>query len=219
MIVDRVPFRNGEPERSGPVRRAGAAAEHIRRCAGTDPAGADDAARAAADTLHVAAAALRNPVLRRAADDCDRAARAPYGQIPPRTREGSQLRDAARLLALTGRVASDSTLVVVALAANLAALAMAVAELRLAQQRAAQAAAARAAAGHLHAAAGQARSRAAGFGPARGPWRARPGAAADLARADVSAASHSGGPAAGGPGRARPRPRRGPLPPGRGPGR
>jgi len=156
MIVDRVPFRNGEPERSGPVRRAGAAAEHIRRCAGTDPAGADDAARAAADTLHVAAAALRNPVLRRAADDCDRAARAPYGQIPPRTREGSQLRDAARLLALTGRVASDSTLVVVALAANLAALAMAVAELRLAQQRAAQAAAARAAAGHLHAAAGQA---------------------------------------------------------------
>ena len=55
------------------------------------------------DTLHIAARALRNPELRRAADAYDRAARARYGQIPRRTHEGSQLRAAARLMALTGQ--------------------------------------------------------------------------------------------------------------------
>ena len=61
------------PARGPPGLRA---AEHIRRCAYTDPAAAADAAWAAADTLHVAARALRNPVLRCAADAYDRAARA-----------------------------------------------------------------------------------------------------------------------------------------------
>ena len=59
------------------------------------------------------------------------------------SREGSQLRAAARLMALTGPVTGDATLVTVALIANLVALAVAVAELREAQQHAAQAAAAR----------------------------------------------------------------------------
>ena len=66
--------------------------EHIRRCADSDPAGAADAAWAAADTLHVAARALHSPALRRAADSYGRAARACYGRIPSASREGNRLR-------------------------------------------------------------------------------------------------------------------------------
>lgn len=127
-------FRFTAPERDAiyahAARQAAAAAEHIRRCAEGDPAQAADAAWAAADTLHVAARALRNPELRRAADSYGRAGRARYGQIPGATREGNQLRTAARLMALTGRTTGDTTLVTMALIANLAALAIAVAELR-----------------------------------------------------------------------------------------
>ena len=71
------------------ARQAGAAAEHIRHAARHDPAQAADAAWAAADVLHAAAKALRNPDLRRAADSYDRAARARYGRIPPATSEGT----------------------------------------------------------------------------------------------------------------------------------
>jgi hypothetical protein len=130
------------------ARQAAAAADHIRQCAHDGPDRATDAAWAAADTLHVAARALRNPALRRAADSYDRAARAWYGQIPRATREGSRLRAAARLMALAGQATGEDTLVMVALIANLAAMAAAVAELRQSQQHAAQAAAARAAAGY-----------------------------------------------------------------------
>jgi hypothetical protein len=159
------PPRNA-PERSGALRftvpeqnaifehaarQASAAAEHIRRAARGNPAAAADAAWAAADILHVAAKALRSPELLRAADSYDRAARARYGHIPPATDAGRQLRVAARLIAMTGQLAGDSTLIATALAANLAALAVAVAELRRAQQHAAQAAAARAAAMRLYA--------------------------------------------------------------------
>jgi hypothetical protein len=49
-------------------RQAAAAAEHIRRCAHSDPAAAADAAWATADTLHVAARTLRRRELRCAAD-------------------------------------------------------------------------------------------------------------------------------------------------------
>ena len=45
--------------------------------------GSADAAWAAADTLHAAAAALGSRVLRQAADSYDRAARAPYGRQGP----------------------------------------------------------------------------------------------------------------------------------------
>ena len=220
------------PERSGSLiperdaifehaaRQAAAAAEHIRRCARGDPAGAADAAWAAADTLHVAARALRNPELRRAADAYDRAARAQYGQIPRRSREGSQLRSAARLMALTGRITGDTTLVTVALIASLVALAIAVAELREAQQLAAQAAAARGAAAQLRAAYVQARAPLPHPGQAKAPRRGRPANAADLARTDVAMPWRPRRPQAAGPGRPGPGPRRGPLPPRHaGPGR
>jgi hypothetical protein len=148
-------FRFSDPERetiyAHAARQAEHAAEHIRRCAYTDPAQAADAAWAAADTLHVAARALRNPALRRAAYSYSRAARAPYGRIPAPSPEGAQLRATARLLALTGRVTGDNSLAVAALIANLAALVITIADLRAAQQHAAQATAAREAATHLKA--------------------------------------------------------------------
>ena len=149
-------FRFTAPERDAiyahASRQAAAAAEHIRRCAHSDPAAAADAAWAAADTLHVAARALRSRDLRCAADAYDRAARAPHGRLPRRSRDGDQLRRTARLIALAGHATGDSTLTAIALVANLVALAAAVAELRQAQQHAAQAAAARKAAERMHAA-------------------------------------------------------------------
>jgi hypothetical protein len=147
-------FRFTIPERNAifehAARQAGAATEHIRYAAGRDHAAAADAAWAAADVLHVAARELRSPALRRAANSYDRAARERYGRIPAATRHGNQLRAAARLIAMTGQATGQTTLIAVALAANLMALAVAVAELREAQQHAAQAAAARAAAERLH---------------------------------------------------------------------
>jgi hypothetical protein len=216
-------FRCTVPERNAiyqhAARRAATAAEHIRRCAHDDPARAADAAWAAADTLHVAARALRSPALRRAADSYDRAARARYGRIPRATGEGDQLRAAARLVALAGRVTGDASLATVALIANLAALAVAVAELRQAQQYAAQAAAARAAASHLHAwAPGRAPEPHQGQAKDRRPGH--PATAAQVARGDFPAPPRSSHPAAAAPGQTHPRPGRGPLPPRRaGPGR
>src|SRR5947199_188416 len=101
------------------ARQARAAAEHIRHCAMSDPAAAADAAWAAADTLHVAARALRNPSLRCAADSYDRAARAAYGRIPRRSHDGDQLRRTARMIALAGNLTGDATLTAVALVAQL----------------------------------------------------------------------------------------------------
>src|SRR5258708_34343075 len=97
------------------AREAAAATEHIRRCARSDPRQAADAAWAAADTLHIAAQVLQNPQLRRAADSYDRAARAQYGRIPCRTPAGSQLRAAARLMALFGDINGSVTLATAAL--------------------------------------------------------------------------------------------------------
>jgi hypothetical protein len=221
------PARRGAAERSGAfrctgpernaiyqhaARQAATAAEHIRRCAHGDPARAADAAWAAADTLHVAARALGNPALRRAADSYDRATRARYGRIPRATREGNQLRAAARLMTLTGQITGNAPLVTVALIANLAALAAAVAELRQAQQHAAQAAAARAAASRLHAwAPGRAPMPYQGQAQDRQPGRTA--TAAQVAQSDVPASPRPGHPAAAAPGRAGPRPGRGPLPP------
>jgi hypothetical protein len=178
------------------ARQARAAAEHIRRCAMTDPRAAADAAWAAADTLHVAARALRNPHLRRAADSYDRAARAPYGRLPRRSRDGDQLRRTARLIALAGNLTGDTTLTAIALMAQLVALAAAVAELRQAQQHAAQAAAARAAAAHLHSAMTEARSQVPHFGHAHAPQPAK--TAAHAARQDFPAGRNPARPTAGG---------------------
>jgi hypothetical protein len=118
-----------------------------------DPADAADAAWAAGDTLHAAAAALGSRVICQAAAAYDRAGRAPYGRIPGPTPAGNGLRRAARLLSATAFVCHDRTLAQVALVARLAALADAVAEFGQSQQHAAQAAAARRAAEQLHTAA------------------------------------------------------------------
>ncbi len=82
------------------ARAAQDAAARIRLLAGTDPAAAADAAWAASDTLHVAAAALGSRLLRQAADAYDRAARPPYARIPSSTRQGrgrAHVQDGLRL--------------------------------------------------------------------------------------------------------------------------
>jgi hypothetical protein len=115
------------------------------------PGAAADAAWAAGDTLHAAAAALGSRTIRQAASAYDRAARAPYGRIPRPTLPGGDLRRVARLLSAAAFASHDRTLAQIALIARLAALADAVAELRDAQHHAAQAAAARRAAERLRA--------------------------------------------------------------------
>ena len=136
------------------ARSAGHAAAQVRALAGTNPAAAADAAWAASDTLHAAAAALRSRPLRQAADAYDRAARAPYARIPAPTPAGNSLRRAARLISAYSYLAKDTSLAPVMLILRLASLAEAVAGLREAQQRAAQAAGALRAAKRLHAMAG-----------------------------------------------------------------
>ena len=169
---------------------------------------AGDIAWAAADVLRAAAAVLGSPALRLAADAYDRAARPPWGRLPPPSPAGSQLRAAARLVAAAAHAGRDRPLAHIALLIRLAALIEAVAELRQAQQRLAQATAAAAAARQLRAAARP------GPGPDRGPSAAR-----------IAAADFPAGPAtrlpprpAPGPGRAARAPRparrrpRGPSP-------
>ena len=134
------------------TRAAADAAVQIRTLAWTNPAAAADAAWATSDTLHVAAAVLGSRILRQAADAYDRAARPPYGRIPPPSPAGNQLRQAARLLSAFAYLTGDHSMAPIILITRLAALAEAVAELRESQQHAAQAAAARTAAERLHAA-------------------------------------------------------------------
>jgi hypothetical protein len=134
------------------ARTAADASDQIRHLTATDPCAAADAAWAAADTLHAAAAALRSRVLRQAADSYDRAARAPYGRIPGPTPAGNSLRRAARLLSTAASVSGDFALAQITLVTRLAALAEDIADLREAQRHAAQAAAARHAAERLYAA-------------------------------------------------------------------
>jgi hypothetical protein len=139
------------PERNAAFRYVGRQAAdtvgHIRRCACADQALAADATRATADVLHIAARITGNHALGQAAALFDRASRSRYGRTPVHTKEGHRLRSAARLLALAGPGSSASA--VTLLAANLATLVIAVAELRQVQQRAAQAHAAHQAAKHL----------------------------------------------------------------------
>jgi hypothetical protein len=134
------------------AQTAADASAQIRSHTATSPAAAADAAWAAADTMHAAAAALGSRILRQAADSYDRAARAPYGRIPGPTPAGNRLRRAARLLAASTTVSNDNTLAIVTLVTRLAALAEAVAQLRDVQQHAAQATSARRAAERLRAA-------------------------------------------------------------------
>jgi hypothetical protein len=186
---------------------AAEAAAQIRVLAGTDPAGAADAAWAASDTLHAAAAALGSRILRQAADAYDRAARAPYGRVPARSPAGDRLRQAARLLGALACLTRDPALTPVILITRLAALAEAVADLREAQRHAAQAAAARASAERLHAAARPAASR-----PAAS---ARPATEAQLAALSFPKPAPGRRPPAGQPRPSQdpPRPARRPSPP------
>jgi len=132
------------------------ATAQIRKLTWTNPAAAADAVWATSDTLHVAAAALGSRTLRQAADAYDRAARPPYGRIPPPSPAGNRLRQAARLLSAFAFLTGDGSMAQILLVTRLAALAEAVAELRDAQQHVAQAAAAHTAAERLYAATGPA---------------------------------------------------------------
>ena len=210
------------------ARTAADATARIRHYAATgNPAAAADAASAASDALHVAAAALGSPTLRRAADAYDRAARQPYGRVPAPTPAGNQLRHAAQLISAYAHLTGDRTLTPVVLLVRLAALAEAVAELRESQQRAAQAAAALRAARHLRTATRPPAARPPGrpvtatTPPAAKPARPRPATAAGLAKLSFPSPPRPGRPAAGQPGPRPddPPPRRPPTPRPRGPTR
>jgi hypothetical protein len=184
--ADREPLTSAEREAiwERAARTAADAAGQIRRLAGADPDAAADAAWAASDTLHIAASALRSRDIRQAADSFDRAARAPYGRIPPRTPAGNSLRRAARLLSSAAFVSGDPAPTQILLIIRLAALVESIADLRAAQQHAAQAAAARRAAEHLCTAAGSSTRRP----PTK---RATARTAADLAGLGFSTPSRS----------------------------
>ncbi len=137
-----------------------AAAEDIRRLAGTDPATASAAAYAAADTLTVAARLVegqRRGPLHRAAEALDRASREPYRRALPRTRRAEALRSMSRLMRLAGQLSDDhAVFAMLRMILDLSLLADALAELRDAYQRLHQARAARTAARLLRGAAGRA---------------------------------------------------------------
>jgi hypothetical protein len=209
------------------ARTAADATARIRSCTATgNPAAADDAASAASDTLHTAAAALGSRTLRRAADDYDRAARQPWGRIPTPTPAGNQLRHAARLISAYAYLTGDRTITPVVLLVRLAALAEAVAELRESQRRAAQAAAALRAARHLRTATAPPDTRPPGrpfeptAAPAPKPSRPHPTTAARLAQLSFPSPPRLRQPAPSQPGPGPyqpPPPRQPPLPRPRGP--
>ena len=191
------------------ARTAADATARIRYYVTTgNPAAAADAASAASDALHTAAAALGSGALRCAADAYDRAARQPYGRVPAPTPAGNQLRHAARLISAYAYLTGDRTLTPVVLLVRLAALAEAVAELRESQQRAAQAAAALHAARHLRTATRSAppatrppgRPVTATTPPAAKPTRPRPATAAGLAQVSFLSPPGPHRPAPGQPG-------------------
>jgi hypothetical protein len=73
---------------------------------------------------------LGSRILSQAADAYDRAARSPYGRIPPPTPVGNRLRHAARLISAFAYLTQDRSMAPVVLITKLAALAEAVAEFR-----------------------------------------------------------------------------------------
>jgi hypothetical protein len=104
--------------------------------------------------LAQAALDLGQPAFRPADQPCE----CYLGQTTAPAGPRDPLRTAARMMALIGESSGETPLTAVALAANLVALAVAVAELRQAQRHGTQAAAARTAAEHLNAAARQMRT-------------------------------------------------------------
>ncbi|MET9303141.1 relaxase [Micromonospora aurantiaca] len=152
----------GRHERVEAMRQAAkvatAAADDIRRAAGTEPGRAQASAVAAADLLTSLAYAMegdRRGPLHRAAEVFDRAARDLYGRVRRSTNRSQEMRAMSRLVALMGRISGDDDAIAsLALVMDLARLADALEQLRTAQQRLHQAEAARAAAGALRAVAG-----------------------------------------------------------------
>ena len=108
-------------------------------------------------------------------------------------------------MTLAGQITGDTTLVTVALVANLVAPAAAVAELREAQQHAAQAAAVRAAVSQLHAARIRDRSAVPRQGRAEDRHHSRAETAAQIAQVDFPVPRRRGRPAPAASGRLRPR--------------
>ncbi len=146
-------------EREQVWRQASAAAEYAAQTIGghgQDPAAAADAAWAASDFLTGAARLVagngRAGPLEQAARELDRAARQPWGRTPAPSRAGQGLRTASGLLLAARFVQHSETQQLLALLAQLAALADAVTRMRQAQGRAEQAAAARRAGEQLRAA-------------------------------------------------------------------
>jgi len=179
------PARAGSGPRPGPAAAwdhaaAAAAAASGQLDPGQPGPDAGDIAWAAADVLRAAAAVLGSPALRLAADAYDRAARPPWGRLPPPSPAGIQLRATARLIAAVAHASRDRPLAHLTFLIRMIALIEAVAELRQAQQHLAQALAAQAAARQLRA--------------ATAPGPARPGQAPSASR--LAAADFPAGPPA-----------------------
>lgn len=153
------PFRLGAVDRRRLYEQAGAAAsaaaEHMSAAADSPTPGAGaDAAWASAD--HVASAARliegrRGGPLTEAARAFERAGREAWGRVPEPSAAGHGVRTGTRLLGLINTVLPGESRRVLALMAQLAALADTLTRLREAQGRADQAAAARAAATAINA--------------------------------------------------------------------
>ncbi len=146
-----------EAQRTGLWEQAIDAARQATAAIGVhrdDPAGAADAAWAASDFLASTARLVggrRGGPLTAAAEDYDRAARRAWGRLPEPSLAGSGLRAASGLLAAARTVRTPENAQLLALLAQLAAVAEAVARMRTEQDRATQAAAAKQAAGQIHA--------------------------------------------------------------------
>lgn len=151
--------RLSAPEREQVWQQAQHAAEQATRVINghaQDPAAAADAAWAASDFLAGAARLVagdgRAGPLEQAARDLDRAAREQWGRVPAPSQAGQGLRAASGLLLAARFVQSAEVSRLLALLAQVAALADSVTRMREAQGRAAQAAAARRASEALQAA-------------------------------------------------------------------
>ena len=115
-----------------PPVSAAEAASQIRFYSAADPNAAADAAWAAADTLHVAAAALGSRALRQAADSFERAARAPYGRLPRPAPAGSRSAAGRPAAGRLGVTSTKTRISYLRLVSRLVALARALAEIRMA---------------------------------------------------------------------------------------
>ncbi|MEV5571773.1 hypothetical protein AB0L06_17110 [Spirillospora sp. NPDC052269] len=161
------------------ARAAAFATEEIRRDIVIDPDAVRDACWATADLFRSVALATGDPVLGRAADAYDRAARPPHGRIPPRTAAGERLRGMARVLGVASTGEGPGREILAALASALQALVDAIHDFYQLTRQRAQAAAARTVSRHL---AEVARDRSAW--PST-PVRAEQRTAAQIAAADI----------------------------------